>query len=52
MVCSGKGEPLVLRDIVLPLMKATNVEVAIEYCGLCHTDIHMRGKLGRIWRHH
>ena len=42
-VCTGKGEKLVLQDITLPAMKATMVELDMIYCGLCHTDIHMRG---------
>jgi D-arabinose 1-dehydrogenase-like Zn-dependent alcohol dehydrogenase len=46
MVCPGQGEPLVLQEITLPPMTATMVEVDIEYCGLCHTDIHMKG----TWR--
>lgn len=42
MVCNGKGEKLVLQDITLPAMKATMVELDTTYCGLCHTDIHMK----------
>lgn len=41
-VCNKKGEDLVLQDITLPPMKATDVELDISHCGLCHTDIHMR----------
>ena len=41
-VCNTKGKDLVLQDITLPPMKATDVELDISHCGLCHTDIHMR----------
>ena len=43
MVCPGQGEPLVLQEITLPPLTATMVEIDIEYCGLCHTDIIMKG---------
>ena len=43
-VCAGKGEKLVLKDITLPAMTATQVQLDITHCGLCHTDIHMRGQ--------
>jgi uncharacterized zinc-type alcohol dehydrogenase-like protein len=42
MVCPAQGEPLVLQDITLPALMATQVQLDIEYCGLCHTDIHMK----------
>lgn len=42
-VCKRKGQPLVLEDIILPPLTATMVELEISHCGLCHTDIHMRG---------
>lgn len=45
MVCPAKGEPFQLMDITLPAMTPTMVELDITYCGLCHTDIHMRGSL-------
>lgn len=41
-VCSGKGQPFVLQDITLPAMKATYVEIDMQFCGLCRTDVHMR----------
>lgn len=44
-VCKDKGQPLVLQDITLPPLKATMVELDVTHCGLCHTDIHMRGRL-------
>jgi D-arabinose 1-dehydrogenase-like Zn-dependent alcohol dehydrogenase len=43
-VCKGKGEKLELMEITLPAMKAIDVELDMQYCGLCHTDIHMKGK--------
>lgn len=42
MVCEAQGQPFVLKDITLPAMKETMVECDLLYCGLCHTDIHMR----------
>ena len=41
-VVPEKGAKLELRTITLPALKATDVEVEIQYNGLCHTDIHMR----------
>ena len=41
-VCPAKGEKLVLQDITLPPLGATQVEIDVTHCGLCHTDIHMR----------
>mmetsp|Transcript_25453 Transcript_25453/g.39102 ORF Transcript_25453/g.39102 Transcript_25453/m.39102 type:complete len:388 (-) Transcript_25453:78-1241(-) len=41
-VCHEKGAKLVLEEITLPSLTATQVEVDITHCGLCHTDIHMR----------
>eukprot|EP00543_Licmophora_paradoxa_P007256 CAMPEP_0202443444 /NCGR_PEP_ID=MMETSP1360-20130828/2705_1 /ASSEMBLY_ACC=CAM_ASM_000848 /TAXON_ID=515479 /ORGANISM="Licmophora paradoxa, Strain CCMP2313" /LENGTH=366 /DNA_ID=CAMNT_0049059129 /DNA_START=1 /DNA_END=1104 /DNA_ORIENTATION=- len=41
-VCKGKGEELVFEDITLPPLKASEVQLDIQYCGLCHTDIHMK----------
>ena len=42
-VCNARGENLILQDITLPPLKATQVELDMKYCGLCHTDIHMKG---------
>jgi hypothetical protein len=44
MVCPGKGELLVKMEILLPPLTMTQVEVDIDLCGLCHTDIHMKGR--------
>lgn len=44
-VCKAKGDPLVLEDIILPPLTPTQVELDLTHCGLCHTDIHMRGTL-------
>lgn len=41
-VCKEKGDKLVLEDITLPALTATQVQLDITHCGLCHTDIHMR----------
>jgi D-arabinose 1-dehydrogenase-like Zn-dependent alcohol dehydrogenase len=44
MVCPAKCEPLLLTAIVLPPLTVNQVEVDIDFCGLCHTDIHMKSK--------
>ena len=41
-IFNSQGEKLVLQDITLPAMLATQVELDLTHCGLCHTDIHMR----------
>ena len=43
-VCNNAGEKLTLQDITLPPLVASQVELGMKYCGLCHTDIHMKGK--------
>ena len=43
-VAKEKGAKLELMDITLPPLKPTDVELDMTSCGLCHTDIHMRGK--------
>ncbi len=41
-VVESKGAPFKLREIPLAPLTATQVEVDMEYCGLCHTDILMQ----------
>jgi len=41
-MCTAPGAPLELKTITLPPLKETQVQVDIEMCGLCHTDIHMQ----------
>lgn len=41
-VCAEKGAPLLLQEITLPAMSATQVQLDVTHCGLCHTDIHMQ----------
>eukprot|EP00013_Stygamoeba_regulata_P007712 CAMPEP_0177643346 /NCGR_PEP_ID=MMETSP0447-20121125/8107_1 /TAXON_ID=0 /ORGANISM="Stygamoeba regulata, Strain BSH-02190019" /LENGTH=359 /DNA_ID=CAMNT_0019145637 /DNA_START=57 /DNA_END=1136 /DNA_ORIENTATION=- len=41
-VVQEAGKELVLQDVPLPPLEEDGVEVEIEYCGLCHTDIHMK----------
>lgn len=41
-VCKEQGAKLVLEDITLPALTATQVQLDITHCGLCHTDIHMK----------
>jgi len=45
-VCNKVGEDLKLQDITLPPLKATMVEIDMKCCGLCHTDVHMKGTNG------
>mmetsp|Transcript_15074 Transcript_15074/g.19933 ORF Transcript_15074/g.19933 Transcript_15074/m.19933 type:complete len:360 (+) Transcript_15074:118-1197(+) len=41
-VVKAQGEDLVKEEIELPELKATELELDMICCGLCHTDIHMR----------
>mmetsp|Transcript_28103 Transcript_28103/g.74183 ORF Transcript_28103/g.74183 Transcript_28103/m.74183 type:complete len:403 (-) Transcript_28103:588-1796(-) len=36
------GQDLVLQKITLPPLTSSQVELDMELCGLCHTDIHMK----------
>lgn len=46
-VVKEQGGKLELQEITLPALKPTDVELDMSCCGLCHTDIHMRGKSTR-----
>jgi len=41
-VVSEKGAKLELKEITLPPLKSSEVEIKMTHCGLCHTDIHMQ----------
>jgi len=41
-VCPSQGARLELKEIELSPLKSHEVQIEITYCGLCHTDIHMR----------
>eukprot|EP00607_Mallomonas_marina_P009335 CAMPEP_0182419854 /NCGR_PEP_ID=MMETSP1167-20130531/4209_1 /TAXON_ID=2988 /ORGANISM="Mallomonas Sp, Strain CCMP3275" /LENGTH=364 /DNA_ID=CAMNT_0024594989 /DNA_START=56 /DNA_END=1150 /DNA_ORIENTATION=- len=41
-VIKSQGAPLELTTITIPAMGASQVQVDITHCGLCHTDIHMK----------
>ena len=38
---NAKGAKLELRDVELPDLAPTQVELDMMFCGLCHTDLHM-----------
>ena len=38
---SAAGQPLELRSIELGSLGAEEVEVAVDYCGICHSDLSM-----------
>eukprot|EP00965_Chrysotila_dentata_P080726 2663763-Pleurochrysis_carterae.AAC.1 len=40
-ICKSKGASLELGTVTLPALSATQVQIEMEACGLCHTDIHM-----------
>jgi len=40
-VARGPGQPLVLERVDLGPLGAEEVEVAVEHCGLCHSDLSM-----------
>jgi S-(hydroxymethyl)mycothiol dehydrogenase len=42
VVSRAKGEPVELVDIVVPDPGPGEVVVAVEACGVCHTDLHYR----------
>jgi S-(hydroxymethyl)glutathione dehydrogenase / alcohol dehydrogenase len=38
-ICEEFGKPLVIRDVLLRAPLAGEVEVTVEACGICHSDI-------------
>jgi S-(hydroxymethyl)mycothiol dehydrogenase len=42
VIARAKGEPVELTDIVIPDPGPGEAVVAIEACGVCHTDLHYR----------
>ena len=38
-VAKGAKQPMVLETVDLGPLGAEDVEVAVEYCGLCHSDV-------------
>src|SRR4051812_14610235 len=42
VVALAKGAPVEVRDIVVPDPGAGEVRVAVQACGVCHTDLHYR----------
>ena len=38
---AGPGQPLALQDLDLGTLGPEEVEVAVEYCGVCHSDLSM-----------
>jgi alcohol dehydrogenase, propanol-preferring len=37
------GEPLVIEDVPVPEVGPGRIQVAIQACGVCHTDLHAAG---------
>src|SRR4051794_38506739 len=42
VVARGRGEPVTVEPIVVPDPGAGEVVVAVQACGVCHTDLHYR----------
>src|SRR4051812_34758744 len=42
VVARGRGEPVTVERIVVPDPGAGEVVVAVQACGVCHTDLHYR----------
>ncbi len=42
VVARGAGKPVEVREIVVPDPGAGEVTVAVQACGVCHTDLHYR----------
>jgi S-(hydroxymethyl)mycothiol dehydrogenase len=42
VVARGKGQPVTVEPIVVPDPGPGEVVVAVEACGVCHTDLHYR----------
>lgn len=42
VVARGKGEPVTLEEVVIPDPGAGEAVVAVQACGVCHTDLHYR----------
>ena len=41
-VCDGPGEPLQIRHVPTPTPERGQYLVKLEYCGICHSDLHLR----------
>ena len=42
VIARTKGEPVTVEEIVVPDPGADEVVVAVQACGVCHTDLHYR----------
>src|SRR6266567_9642694 len=42
VVASAKGQPVRIEDVVIPDPGAGEAVVAVQACGVCHTDLHYR----------
>jgi propanol-preferring alcohol dehydrogenase len=36
----GRGEPLSIEDVDVPVIGLRDVLVRVKACGVCHTDLH------------
>jgi len=41
-VSLAKGEPVEIRDVVVPDPGPGEARVRVQACGVCHTDLHYR----------
>jgi S-(hydroxymethyl)mycothiol dehydrogenase len=42
VIARGKGQPVTVEEIVVPDPGPDEVVVAVQACGVCHTDLHYR----------
>src|SRR3954464_14144479 len=42
VVALAQGEPVEVRDVVVPDPGPGEVRVTVQACGVCHTDLHYR----------
>jgi S-(hydroxymethyl)mycothiol dehydrogenase len=42
VVAAGKGEPVRIEEVVIPDPGPGEAKVAVQACGVCHTDLHYR----------
>ncbi|MEZ5320778.1 MAG: alcohol dehydrogenase catalytic domain-containing protein [Microthrixaceae bacterium] len=42
VIVAGRGEPVTIETIVVPDPGPGEVVVAVQACGVCHTDLHYR----------
>ena len=50
VIAGSAGAPVALEDILVPDPGPGEALVRVQACGVCHTDLHYRGRsnLGRV----